>query len=51
VGLLLDAWLLALLPFGLTNHRLIAVRVIALYWYFVSFVAVLVVLTQLYPSL
>jgi heme/copper-type cytochrome/quinol oxidase subunit 3 len=51
VGLLLDLWLLAVLPFGLTNYRLIAVRVIALYWYFVSFVAVLVVFTQLYPSL
>jgi heme/copper-type cytochrome/quinol oxidase subunit 3 len=51
VGLLLDAWLLAVLPFGLTNYRLIALRVVALYWYFISFVAVLVVFTQLYPSL
>jgi heme/copper-type cytochrome/quinol oxidase subunit 3 len=51
VGLLLDAWLLAVLPFGLTNYRSIAIRVIALYWYFVAFVGVLVTLTQLYPSL
>jgi heme/copper-type cytochrome/quinol oxidase subunit 3 len=51
VGLLLDAWLLSVLPFGLTNYRLIALRVIAVYWYFISFVAVLVVFTQLYPSL
>jgi heme/copper-type cytochrome/quinol oxidase subunit 3 len=51
VGLLLDAWLLAVLPFGLTNYRSIAIRVIALYWYFVAATAVLVVFTQLYPSL
>ncbi len=51
VGLLLDAWLLAVLPFGLTNYRSIALRVVALYWYFIAFTAVLVVLTQLYPSL
>ncbi len=51
VGLVLDAWLLAVLPLGLTNYRSIALRVIALYWYFVAFTAVPVVLTQLYPSL
>jgi heme/copper-type cytochrome/quinol oxidase subunit 3 len=51
VGLALDAWLLGVLAFGLTNYRLIAIRVIALYWYFVALVAVLVVLTQIYPVL
>lgn len=51
VGLLLEAWLLGVLAFGLTNYRLIAIRVIAIYWYFVAAMGVLVVLTQLYPSL
>jgi len=51
VGLLLDLWLLGVLAFALTNYRLIALRVIAMYWYFVASVAVLVLLTQLYPSL
>jgi cytochrome c oxidase subunit 3 len=51
VGLVLDVWLLGVLAFGLTNYRLIALRVIALYWYFVAFVGVLVTLTQIYPSL
>jgi heme/copper-type cytochrome/quinol oxidase subunit 3 len=50
-GLVLDAWLLGALAFGLTNYRLVAIRIIALYWYFVAFVAVLVVLTQIYPTL
>jgi heme/copper-type cytochrome/quinol oxidase subunit 3 len=51
IGLALDLWLLAKLLGGLTNYRLIALRVIALYWYFVSALGILVVLTQLYPSL
>jgi cytochrome c oxidase subunit III len=51
VGLALDLWLLGVLAFGLTNYRMIALRVIALYWYFVAFVGVLVTLTQIYPSL
>jgi cytochrome c oxidase subunit 3 len=51
IGLVLDVWLLGALAFGLTNYRLVALRVIALYWYFVAFVGVLVVLTQVYPSL
>jgi heme/copper-type cytochrome/quinol oxidase subunit 3 len=51
VGLLLDVWLLGVLALGLTNYRLIAIRVIAIYWYFVAAMGVLVVLTQLYPSL
>jgi heme/copper-type cytochrome/quinol oxidase subunit 3 len=51
VGLLLDVWLLWKLARGITNYRLIALRVTAIYWYFVSIAAVAVVLTQLYPSL
>jgi heme/copper-type cytochrome/quinol oxidase subunit 3 len=51
VGILLIGWLLVRLLWGLTNYRLTAVRVVALYWYFVIAMAVLVVLTQLSPSL
>ncbi len=51
VGLLIDVWVLAKLLGGITNYRLIAIRVLALYWYFVSLLAIFVVLTQLYPSL
>jgi heme/copper-type cytochrome/quinol oxidase subunit 3 len=50
-GLLLDAGLLIGLLGGLTNYRLIGVRAVALYWCFVNAAAVLVVLTQLSPSL
>jgi heme/copper-type cytochrome/quinol oxidase subunit 3 len=51
VGIALDAWLLGKLARGLTNYRLVALRVIALYWAFVGLIGVAVVLTQLYPSL
>ena len=51
VGLLLNLWLLGKLLRGLTNYRLVALRVIAIYWYFVAFAGVCVVLTQIYPSL
>lgn len=51
IGLTIDAWLLWKLARGITNYRLIALRVAAFYWYFVSIAAVAVVLTQLYPSL
>jgi cytochrome c oxidase subunit III len=51
VGLVLDAWIVGKLLRGLTNYRMIALRVIALYWYFVALVGVAVVFTQLYPSL
>jgi cytochrome c oxidase subunit III len=51
VGLAIDAWLLWKLARGITNYRLIGLRVAAFYWYFVSVTAVAVVLTQLYPSL
>jgi heme/copper-type cytochrome/quinol oxidase subunit 3 len=51
IGILIDCWLLARLASGLTNYRVIAVRVAALYWYFVAAVGVAVVLTQVSPSL
>jgi heme/copper-type cytochrome/quinol oxidase subunit 3 len=51
VGLLMELWLLGRLFGGLTGYRLNALRVIALYWYFVNFVAVAVVFTVVYPSL
>ncbi len=51
VGLAIDLWVLAALTRGLTTYRLTAIRILGLYWYFVSAMAVLVVLTQLYPSL
>ncbi len=51
IGLALDVWLLAKLLGGLTNYRMVALRVVSLYWYFVALVGVAVVFTQLYPSL
>lgn len=51
VGLAVDCWLLWKLSRGITNYRLIGLRVAAIYWYFVAFAAIPVVLTQLYPSL
>jgi heme/copper-type cytochrome/quinol oxidase subunit 3 len=51
VGILLDLWLLGKLLRGLTNYRLVGLRAIALYWYFVNTVAIAVVFTQIYPSL
>jgi cytochrome c oxidase subunit III len=51
VGLLLSLYLLAKLLGGLTNYRLVALRVIAFYWCFVAAAGVCVVLTQIYPSL
>ena len=51
-GILLDLTVLAFVWFrGLTNYWLIGVRGVALYWYVVNGIAVLVVLTQLSPSL
>jgi heme/copper-type cytochrome/quinol oxidase subunit 3 len=50
-GLVLELWLLSRLIGGLTNYRLIALRVTALYWYFVAAVGVAIVFTQIYPSL
>ena len=51
VGLLLDAWLLLRLARGLTPYRLNGLRATAFYWHFVNSLAVVVVLTQLSPSL
>jgi len=51
VGILLELWLVARLLGGMTNYRLIALRCIALYWYFVAALAVPVVFTQIFPSL
>jgi heme/copper-type cytochrome/quinol oxidase subunit 3 len=52
VGLALDLWVLGKLFGGrLTNYRLNGVRVLGLYWYFVSVMAIFVVFTQLFPSL
>lgn len=51
VGIAIELWVLWKLLGGLTNYRIIGVRVAALYWYFVNFAAVAVVLTQVYPSL
>jgi heme/copper-type cytochrome/quinol oxidase subunit 3 len=51
VGLLLDLWLLARLATGLTNYRLVGLRVVTFYWHFVNVLTVAVVLTQLSRSL
>ncbi|MBV8432407.1 MAG: heme-copper oxidase subunit III [Solirubrobacterales bacterium] len=52
VGILLDMVVLAYVSLrGLTNYWLTGVRNLALYWYVVSALAVLVVLAQLSPSL
>jgi heme/copper-type cytochrome/quinol oxidase subunit 3 len=51
VGILIELWLVGRLISGITNYRMNALRVIALYWYFVNTVAVAVVFTQIYPSL
>lgn len=51
VGIAIELWVLWKLFGGLTNYRMIGVRVAAFYWYFVNFAAIAVVLTQVYPSL
>jgi heme/copper-type cytochrome/quinol oxidase subunit 3 len=52
LGILLDLTVLAFVSVrGLTNYWLIGVRNVALYWYVVNALAVLVVFTQLAPSL
>jgi heme/copper-type cytochrome/quinol oxidase subunit 3 len=51
LGLLLDLWLLARLLGGITTYRLNGLRATAFYWHFVNVLAVVVVLTQLSPSL
>ena len=52
LGLLLDVGILwQVVSKGLTNYWLIGVRGLTMYWYVVSFLAVLVVFTQLTPAL
>ena len=51
VGILAELWLVLRLLSGMTNYRFIALRCIALYWYFVAVLGVAVVFTQIYPSL
>jgi heme/copper-type cytochrome/quinol oxidase subunit 3 len=52
LGILLEAVVFSYVAVrGLTNYWLIGVRAVALYWYVVNALAVLVVLTQLSPSL
>jgi heme/copper-type cytochrome/quinol oxidase subunit 3 len=51
VGMLIELWLLGKLLGGLTNYRLVGVRVAAFYWYFVNLAAIAVVLVQVYPAL
>jgi cytochrome c oxidase subunit III len=51
VGILLSLFVVARVLSGLTNYRVIAVRVVTVYWYFVAIVGVLVTLTQVSPSL
>ena len=47
VGILLVLWLLGKLARGLTTYRVVATQSIALYWYFVALLALLVVGAQL----
>ncbi len=51
LGILLEVSVLGRLLGGLTTYRVVAVRVVALYWYFVNAAAIVVVLTQVSPSL
>jgi len=52
LGILLDLWVLWKVGTGgLNRYRLVGVRAVALYWHVVNAVAVVVVLTQLSPSL
>jgi cytochrome c oxidase subunit I+III len=46
LGIIFDVWVLARLWSGLTNYRVVTVRVVALYWYLVIGITVLVVATQ-----
>jgi heme/copper-type cytochrome/quinol oxidase subunit 3 len=51
VGLLLNAWLLLKLACGLTTYRLDALRAIAVYWYAVALLTLIVTGTLVSPSL
>ena len=50
VGLLLDLWIMARLSTGLTPYRRTAVSAIALYWYVVSAIGLIVTAVTLSPS-
>jgi heme/copper-type cytochrome/quinol oxidase subunit 3 len=49
-GLLLSVWVLVRLASGLTDYRMVTLQVVALYWAFVSFMAILVVGAQVSAS-
>jgi heme/copper-type cytochrome/quinol oxidase subunit 3 len=51
IGMVLEAWLLLRLVTGLTRYRLVALQATVFYWHFVNVLAVVVVLTQVSPSL
>ena len=51
IGLLLNLWFLLRLSGGLTTYRVTGLWATTFYWHFVNALAVLVVLTQLSPSL
>ena len=51
VGLLLDTWLLVKLARGLTTYRLNALQAIAVYWYAVALLTVVVTGTLVSPAL
>lgn len=51
VGLLLTWFFVVRLFTGLTRYRVTGVRAVTLYWHFINVMAILVVLTQLEPSL
>jgi heme/copper-type cytochrome/quinol oxidase subunit 3 len=50
LGILLDAWLLWKLLFGMTRYRRRALRAIALYWHAVNILTLVVTLTVLSPA-
>jgi cytochrome c oxidase subunit III len=50
-GLLLELWVIARLMRGLTDYRMKALQITALYWYFVNAVALAIVVAQISPSL
>lgn len=51
VGLLLSAWFLLRLASGLTRYRVAGVQSIALYWYFVCVLTVVVTVVSVAPTL
>jgi cytochrome c oxidase subunit 3/cytochrome c oxidase subunit I+III len=51
IGLLIDLFLLAKLVTGLTRYRVIGLQAAAFYWHFVNLFSIVIVLTQVSPSL